>query len=102
MNIPSSMRALQLQATNRLVEVCLPVPEARSDEVLVRTAATTICTSDLNDIAYNPFGIILPRVLGHEGAGVIVALGGSVDDLRLGDRVAAHPVIPCRECENCR
>ena len=74
MNIPSSMRALQLQAANQLVEVCLPVPQPRSDEVLVRTAATTICTSDLNDIACNPFGIVLPRVLGHEGAGVIVAL----------------------------
>lgn len=102
MTRPSSMRALQLQAANELTEVRVPVPLVQPDEVLVRTAATTICTSDLNDIAHNPFGIVLPRVLGHEGAGTVVALGASVTGLRTGDAVAAHPVIPCRECENCR
>jgi 2-desacetyl-2-hydroxyethyl bacteriochlorophyllide A dehydrogenase len=99
---PSTMRALQLQAIGRLVEVELPVPEPKADEVKIRTVATTICTSDLNDIAHNPFGIALPRVLGHEGAGVVAAAGECVTDLRVGDRVAAHPVIPCRTCENCR
>ncbi|MBM4435666.1 MAG: alcohol dehydrogenase catalytic domain-containing protein [Actinobacteria bacterium] len=99
---PSTMRALQLQAINRLVEVQLPVPDPKPDEVLVRTVATTICTSDLNDIAHNPFGIPLPRVMGHEGAGVVAALGDGVTQFRVGERVAAHPVIPCRACENCR
>ncbi len=98
----STMRALQLQAIDRLVEVELPVPEPKADEVLVRTVATTICTSDLNDIAHNPFGIALPRVMGHEGAGVVAALGEGVSQFHVGDRVAAHPVIPCRTCENCR
>jgi threonine dehydrogenase-like Zn-dependent dehydrogenase len=96
------MRALQLQAIDRLVEVELSVPEPKPDEVLVRTVATTICTSELNDIAHNPFGIALPRVMGHEGAGVVAAVGESVSQFRVGDRVAAHPVIPCRTCENCR
>jgi threonine dehydrogenase-like Zn-dependent dehydrogenase len=96
------MRALQLQAVDRLAEVELPVPQPQPDEVLVRTVATTICTSDLNDIARNPFNIALPRVMGHEGAGVIVDFGAEVKALRRGDRVAAHPVIPCRDCENCR
>jgi D-arabinose 1-dehydrogenase-like Zn-dependent alcohol dehydrogenase len=58
------MRALQLQAIDRLVESGR-VPRPKPDEVLIRVA-TTICTSDLNDIARNPFGIVLPRVLGHE------------------------------------
>jgi threonine dehydrogenase-like Zn-dependent dehydrogenase len=96
------MRALQLQGVDRLAEVQLPVPQPQPDEVLVRTVATTICTSDLNDIAHNPFNIALPRVMGHEGAGVIVDFGAEVKALRRGDRVAAHPVIPCRDCENCR
>ncbi len=96
------MRALQLQAIGHLVPADLPVPEPREDEVLVRTIATTICTSDLNDIAYNPFGIRLPQVLGHEGAGRVAAVGKAAGDFRVGDRVAAHPVIPCRSCEACR
>jgi len=87
MKLPTTMRALQLQGINQLAEVQAPLPHLQAGEVLVRTVSTTICTSDLNDIAHNPFGITLPRVMGHEGAG---------------DRVAAHPVIPCRACDNCR
>jgi L-iditol 2-dehydrogenase len=95
------MRALQLQRTGQLTEVELPVPVPAPDEVLIRTAATTICTSDLNDIFHNPFGIVLPRVLGHEGAGTVAAVGEQVRNLTCGERVAAHPVIPCRQCANC-
>ncbi len=102
MTLPATMRALQLQAIERLAAVRVPVPRPKPDEVLVRTAATTLCTSDLNDIAHNPFGIALPRVLGHEGAGVVAALGQDVRQFHVGDRVAAHPVMPCRACENCR
>ncbi len=102
MSIPTIMRALQLQAVNRLAEVQWPTPLPAPDEVLVRTVTTTICTSDLNDIARNPFGITLPRILGHEATGVVAAVGGQVSGFSLGDRVAAHPVIPCRLCANCR
>lgn len=79
----------------------MPVPKPGPGEVLIRTDATTICTSDLNDIAHNPFGIVCPRVLGHEGAGVIEAAGDDAPFSR-GDHVAAHPVIPCGVCENCQ
>ena len=102
MTLPTSMRALQLEAIGQLTEVRVPVPSPMPDEVLVRTVATTICTSDLHDIEQNPFGIVLPRVLGHEGAGVVVTAGDAVTSLHIGDRVTAHPVIPCRQCENCR
>lgn len=102
MTLPTTMRALQLQGINQLAEVRMPLPQLQADEVLVRTVSTTICTSDLNDIAHNPFGIVLPRVMGHEGAGVVAATGESVRGFQLGERVAAHPVIPCRVCDNCR
>jgi threonine dehydrogenase-like Zn-dependent dehydrogenase len=102
MTLPTQMRALQFQKLNGLAEVRMPVPEPKRDEVLVRTMATTICTSDLNDIAHNPFGVALPRVMGHEGAGVVAGLGEGVQQFRIGDGVTAHPVIPCGACENCR
>ena len=102
MNTAHSMRALQLQAVGRLKEVRVSVPHPGPNELLVRTCAATICTSDLNDIARNPFEIQLPRVLGHEGAGMVAAVGKEVTGFCVGDRVTAHPVIPCRACENCR
>jgi threonine dehydrogenase-like Zn-dependent dehydrogenase len=101
MTAARTMRALQLSAVNRLEEVRRPVPVPRPDELLVRTVATTICTSDLNDIAHNPFEIALPRVLGHEGAGVVEAVGEQVAGFNPGDPIAAHPVIPCGSCDNC-
>lgn len=97
-----NMRALQLKGLNELVMTEQPLPEPRADEVLVRTGAATICTSDLHDIRYNPFGIRYPRTLGHEGAGVVVKAGAAVTHLAPGMRVAAHPVVPCGKCEECR
>jgi 2-desacetyl-2-hydroxyethyl bacteriochlorophyllide A dehydrogenase len=96
------MKALQLQGPGQLVLTELPLPSPKADEVLIQTRATTICTSDLHDIKTNPFQIKLPKVLGHEGAGVIVQCGSDVKDLLPGMRVAAHPVVPCGYCPECR
>lgn len=95
------MQALQLQGIDQLVQVALPVPVPGNDEVLIQTKAATICTSDLHDIRSNPFGIQYPRVMGHEGAGIIVRCGAGVKELKPGDRVAAHPVVPCGVCAQC-
>jgi len=102
MTMPATMRALQLRRIDGLEEVELPVPHPETDEILVRTRATTICTSDLNDIHCNPFDAKLPRVLGHEGAGAVAAVGDQVRGFAVGDHVAAHPVVPCGRCESCR
>lgn len=96
------MQALQLRSPGRLELVELPVPTPRPDELLIRTAAATICTSDLHDLKSNPFGIALPRVLGHEAAGVVATCGTEVREFATGMRVAVHPVIPCRECSECQ
>ena len=102
MTIPPTMRALQLRRIDCLEEVELPVPRPQADEILVRTSATTICTSDLNDIHASPFGGTFPRVLGHEAAGIVAAVGDDVDGFAVGNSVAAHPVIPCGRCGSCR
>ena len=79
-----------------------PAPEPGDGELLIRTMAATICTSDLIDIKENPFGIELPVIMGHEGAGVVEKTGGGVTDFAPGDRVAAHPVMHCGRCISCR
>ncbi len=98
----SSMHALQLQGIDRLACVEMAVPTPKADEVLVRVRQATICTSDLHDIQHNPFGITYPRVMGHEGAGEVVACGSRVTDISVGSYVAIHPVVHCGECVECR
>lgn len=96
------MQALQLIEAGKVILADVAAPEPADDQLLVRTGAALICTSDLNDIASNPFGIELPTVLGHEGAGTVLAVGRGVSGFSPGDRVAAHPVHPCGRCANCR
>ncbi len=102
MNLPTTIKALQLQGIDHLALTEIPMPVPKADEVLIRTRASTICTSDLHDIKDNPFKIKLPNVLGHEGAGIVVQCGAAVKNLSPGMRVAAHPVIPCGVCSECR
>jgi threonine dehydrogenase-like Zn-dependent dehydrogenase len=79
-----------------------PVPVPSDDQVLVKTSATTLCTSDVIDIEHNPFGLGFPAVLGHEASGTIVEVGRAVRSLSAGQRVATHPVHPCRRCDSCK
>ncbi|HHY82491.1 MAG TPA: alcohol dehydrogenase catalytic domain-containing protein [Clostridiales bacterium] len=95
------MKALVLLAPGRLEMKEMPKPVPKPNELLVKTKAATICTSDLHDIEYNPFNINLPMIMGHEGAGVVEAVGEDVTDFKPGDEVTAHPVMPCGECGSC-
>jgi aryl-alcohol dehydrogenase len=74
--------------------------EPRADEIRVRIAAVGVCHTDL--VAREgvmPFN--LPAVLGHEGAGVVDAVGGAVTKVKPGDRVAIT-FRSCGACERCR
>ena len=96
------MKALVLERLNQVICTDIPRPTISDHELLIKTAVSTLCTSDLHDIAANPFGATLPITLGHEGAGTVVAVGAAVTDFRAGDRVVTHPVHPCGECQACR
>ena len=98
----TQMKALVLSAPNTVSIKDVPIPPYASNEILIRTKAATICTSDLLDIKYNPFNIPLPLIMGHEGAGIVVAVGDDVTDIHIGDEVAAHPVMPCYTCASCK
>jgi alcohol dehydrogenase len=70
-------------------------------EVLIRMEAAGICHSDLSVVSGDrprP----LPMLLGHEAAGIVVAVGAQVDDLEPGQRVVTVFLPRCEECTNCR
>ncbi|WP_190189992.1 NAD(P)-dependent alcohol dehydrogenase [Streptomyces minutiscleroticus] len=80
-----------------LQEVTLDDP--RPDEVLVRIVAAGVCGTDMGvQAGHIPFP--LPGVLGHEGAGVVEAVGSSVTTAAPGDKVLLT-FTSCGTCPNC-
>ncbi|HUI13075.1 MAG TPA: NAD(P)-dependent alcohol dehydrogenase [Xanthobacteraceae bacterium] len=79
----------------------LELTEPRADELIVRVIASGMCQTDLHGRdQYFPV-TKFPAVFGHEGAGVVHAVGGAVRDFAPGDHVVmSYPW--CGECANCR
>jgi aryl-alcohol dehydrogenase len=76
------------------------IDEPRADEVLVRVVACGICHTDLI-IRDQWYPVPLPAVLGHEGAGVVEAVGSAVTKVAVGDHVAMS-YGSCGACVNCQ
>ena len=78
------------------------VDKPRGREVLVRTIATGVCHSDLHVVdGLGRFPLDRPYVLGHEGAGIVEAVGGDVTSVRPGDHVVACLSGFCGNCAQC-
>ena len=71
----------------------------RPDELVVRIVATGLCHTDLV-VRDQLYPVPLPIVLGHEGAGVVAAVGSAVTKVAPGDHVALS-FLPCRQCRPC-
>ena len=75
--------------------------EPKSGEVLVRLEACGVCHTDMYTASgADPSGYA-PAVLGHEGGGVVEAVGPGVRDLSVGDHVVTLFSPQCRECVHC-
>ena len=81
------------------------VPRCRPHEVLVRLRATSVCGTDVHIYNWDAWAqarLALPRILGHEAAGEVVAVGADVQGIAVGDLVSAETHIPCGHCYQCR
>ncbi|MDR1874500.1 MAG: Zn-dependent oxidoreductase [Synergistaceae bacterium] len=95
------MKAIYVREPHSLEIVELPEPAAGAGEVLVRVGAAGICGSDMHIYhGTNPLAKY-PRIIGHEFAGEIVAMGPGVGGLSVGDHVAVDPVTSCGTCYPC-
>ena len=87
----------------------IDIDAPQGHEVLVRTAATGVCHSDLHFVDghldindYAPPGLENPMaVLGHEGSGVVEAVGDLVTHVQPGDHIVACLSGFCGTCEQC-
>lgn len=81
------------------------VPEPQLQEptdAIVRLTASAICGTDLHFIRGTVSGMEPGTILGHEGVGVVEALGDDVRNLQIGDRVVIPSTIACGNCSYCR
>ncbi|KAK4797797.1 hypothetical protein SAY86_030123 [Trapa natans] len=71
-----------------------------ASEVRIKMLFASVCHSDLLFSKGYPLPLY-PRVLGHEGIGVVQSIGENVKELKEGDVVIPSPIGVCGECENC-
>ncbi len=100
------MRAALLHTYGQPLELVeRPVPELRRHgDVLVRVGGAGVCATDLHAIdgMMEPAGVTLPRVLGHENAGWVEAVGDGVSTVAPGEPVIVYPPYSCGLCVSCR
>ncbi|XP_076646292.1 sorbitol dehydrogenase [Halictus rubicundus] len=82
-----------------------PIEEPDQNEVLIEMACVGICGSDVHYLVNGRIGDFVvrePMIIGHESSGVVAKLGKGVTNLKVGDRVAIEPGVPCRTCRFCK
>lgn len=74
----------------------ITVSEPENDEVLVKIKAAGLCHTDHDSLHWGK-----PIVLGHEGAGIVEAIGQDVSHVKVGDSVILNWATPCGHCLQC-
>lgn len=75
----------------------ITVNNPKDDEVLVKLKASGLCHTDHDSLNWG-----MPIVLGHEGAGIVSAVGDKVSKFKKGDEVILNWATPCYECFQCQ
>src|SRR3982074_2504710 len=102
-----------------LTEVDQPTPQPSGTQVLIKVKAASVCHSDLHiweggydlghrrkPLSLRDRGVSLPRTMGHESVGEVLAFGPDAKadykgDLKVGDVALVYPWLGCGKCEVC-
>tara|TARA_B100000809_G_scaffold265368_1_gene324001 strand:+ start:2202 stop:3293 length:1092 start_codon:yes stop_codon:yes gene_type:complete len=96
------LKAAVLFESNKPMPIVeLDQSEPKSGEVRVRMSAAGVCASDYHVMTGHNL-TPMPIVLGHEGAGVVEAVGPDVTSVKIGDRCVLSFVANCGHCRSCR
>jgi L-iditol 2-dehydrogenase len=99
------MKKSVLTGINQIEIIEAPIPEIRNDnDVLIRMAVVGVCGSDIHYYKTGRIGsqvVQYPFTVGHEGAGIVEAVGKAVTSVKPGDRIAVEPSVACGHCDQC-
>jgi len=97
------MKALVYHGPGRKALEDRPKPEIRaSSDAIVKMVKTTICGTDLHILKGDVPTCTAGRILGHEGVGIVDAVGAGVTAFKPGDHVLISCISSCGKCEYCR
>ena len=94
------MKAVVCHELNKISVEEVTIDPPKAGEVGVRMVATGVCHSDLS-VINGTIPVMLPCVLGHEGAGVVETVGEGVTNVAPGDHIITSFVPNCGECFHC-
>src|SRR6185437_12092280 len=95
--MPQAARAIIGDGKGGYADAELTLGDPGPGEVLVEIRASGVCHTDVDSLSWGR-----PLILGHEGAGVVAAVGEGVDHVAPGDKVLLNWAIPCGGCFQCR
>ncbi len=97
------MKALVYHGPGKMALEDKPKPTVKEPtDAVVKITRTTICGTDIHIMKGDVSTVTDGRTLGHEGVGVIEAVGSSVSNFRIGDKVLISCITSCGKCEYCR
>lgn len=96
-----SRAAVAFAPNEPLQLVTIDVAPPKAGEVRVRIVATGVCHTDAFTLSGSDPEGIFPTVLGHEGGGIVEAIGEGVTSLQVGDHVIPLYTAECRQCKFC-
>lgn len=95
------MKAYVLHDIGKLTYDEIPIPDCPAGWAIVKVKAAGICSSDISRI-FTKGTYHFPTIPGHEFSGVVHAVGNEEDAALIGRKVGVFPLIPCRDCDQCR
>ena len=96
------MKAVMLSEPGNIGLIEMPEEEPGLGEVKLRIQSCSVCGSDLEGYHGQHPKMTFPRIMGHEVASIVEAVGEGVEGLKIGDRVAGTGRKACRSCPSCR
>jgi L-iditol 2-dehydrogenase len=99
------MKAMMLTGIRQMEMRDIPAPEIKNPtDVLIRMKIVGVCGSDVHYYTQGKIGsqvVEYPFTVGHEGAGIVEAVGAAVTKVKPGDRIAVEPAMSCWKCDQC-
>ena len=100
------MKAMKLTGIRQMEMMEVPTPGiADETDVLIKMKTIGVCGSDVHYYETGQIGsqvVEYPFAVGHEGAGIVEAVGSGVTHVKSGARVAIEPAMPCGACDQCQ